>query len=416
MNLSFSTANGNTLTEGFRLTNLSNLLVGTTTDAGFKLDVNGTARVQGALTMVGSAGSVLLTSTGNQVSFTSNGPNYISANAGSSSQLYFEVNGAERWRIASTGVLQSNGAQTIQTSTGNLTLATGGGNGNILLTPNGTGGVGINTASVIATLDIRVKGSGGSASNASNSIIISPETIADITEGEIGSQIILNAKRNGVSDGVSIASVMSTANFDLASMAFYTHSNLSGTPRVESMRIFGGAGNVLIQNGGTFTDAGFRLDVNGTARVQGAFLVGGSVTASASWGRYLTIGNDGTDKIITGYLTASTNGAVIGAHSSGLNAWANLNVIGNSIIFRRNGEVEAMRILNNSNILIGTTTDVASSKLTIESTTQGFLPPRMTTTQKNAIASPATGLVVYDTTLNKLSVRTASSWETVTSL
>ncbi len=34
----------------------------------------------------------------------------------------------------------------------------------------------------------------------------------------------------------------------------------------------------------------------------------------------------------------------------------------------------------------------------LTSTTKGFLPPRMTTTQKNAIASPATGLQVYDST------------------
>jgi len=167
------------------------------------------------------------------------------------------------------GGITLTGAQTIQTSTGNLTIATAAGNGNILITPNGTGGVGINTVSPTATLDIRVQGTGGSASTASNSIIISPATITDITEGEIGSQIILNARRNGVSDGVSIASVMSTANFDLASMAFYTHANSVGTPRVESMRIFGGTGNLLLQNGGTFTDTGFRLDVNGTARVQG---------------------------------------------------------------------------------------------------------------------------------------------------
>jgi hypothetical protein len=40
----------------------------------------------------------------------------------------------------------------------------------------------------------------------------------------------------------------------------------------------------------------------------------------------------------------------------------------------------------------------------------------MTTTQKNAIDSPETGLVVYDTTLNKLSVRGALTWETVTSV
>jgi hypothetical protein len=40
----------------------------------------------------------------------------------------------------------------------------------------------------------------------------------------------------------------------------------------------------------------------------------------------------------------------------------------------------------------------------------------MTTTQKNAIATPATGLVVYDTTLNKLAVYTGAAWETITSV
>jgi hypothetical protein len=62
------------------------------------------------------------------------------------------------------------------------------------------------------------------------------------------------------------------------------------------------------------------------------------------------------------------------------------------------------------------TAQVASAVLEVSSTTKGFLPPRMTTTQKNAIASPAAGLVVYDSTLGKLCVRTASAWETITSL
>jgi len=80
---------------------------------------------------------------------------------------------------------------------------------------------------------------------------------------------------------------------------------------------------------------------------------------------------------------------------------------------------QAFKIFSTGNVLIqtgGTFTDVASSKLTIASTTQGFLPPRMTTTQKNAIATPATGLVVYDTTLNKLALYTGAAWETVTSV
>jgi len=41
----------------------------------------------------------------------------------------------------------------------------------------------------------------------------------------------------------------------------------------------------------------------------------------------------------------------------------------------------------------------ASAILQADSTTKGFLPPRMTTTQINAIASPANGLEVYNTTL-----------------
>jgi len=65
---------------------------------------------------------------------------------------------------------------------------------------------------------------------------------------------------------------------------------------------------------------------------------------------------------------------------------------------------------------LGTVTPVASAKFEIVSTTQGFLPPRMTTAQKNAIAAPATGLFIYDTTLNKLCVFTGVNWETVTSV
>lgn len=57
----------------------------------------------------------------------------------------------------------------------------------------------------------------------------------------------------------------------------------------------------------------------------------------------------------------------------------------------------------------------ASAAIEVDSNTKGILFPRMTTTQKNAITSPAEGLVVYDTTLHKLFIRTAATWETITS-
>src|SRR5580765_4578658 len=46
---------------------------------------------------------------------------------------------------------------------------------------------------------------------------------------------------------------------------------------------------------------------------------------------------------------------------------------------------------------IGTTTPNASSILDIVSTTKGILIPRMTITQRNAIKTPATGLLIYQT-------------------
>jgi hypothetical protein len=70
---------------------------------------------------------------------------------------------------------------------------------------------------------------------------------------------------------------------------------------------------------------------------------------------------------------------------------------------------------NNNNVGIGTINPVATAALQISSTTQGFLPPVMTTTQKNAITSPATGLVVFDSTLGKLCVF-SGTWQTITSI
>ena len=51
-------------------------------------------------------------------------------------------------------------------------------------------------------------------------------------------------------------------------------------------RFFGTTGNLLLQNGGTFTDAGYRLDVNGTARVQGNGLFTGSLSVISSSGLF----------------------------------------------------------------------------------------------------------------------------------
>ena len=49
------------------------------------------------------------------------------------------------------------------------------------------------------------------------------------------------------------------------------------------------------------------------------------------------------------------------------------------------------------NVGIGTLNPAASSVLELNSTTQGFLPPRMTLSQRNAIPGPAEGLMIICT-------------------
>lgn len=68
-------------------------------------------------------------------------------------------------------------------------------------------------------------------------------------------------------------------------------------------------------------------------------------------------------------------------------------------------------------MLIGTTYDLyPTAILQLDSTSQGFLPPRLTSSQKTALLSIPEGLIVYDSTLHKLCLYTGTAWETITSI
>jgi hypothetical protein len=151
--------------------------------------------------------------------------------------------------------------------------------------------------------------------------------------------------------------------------------------------------NVLIN---TTTDAGFKLDVNGTARVVGQLTANAnivqtantsSITAGYEGGFVLTGGVGSLKRDTTGYLKTLLDcgydgGLRIRPYSAGFTSYVDVR-------------------------------SDTSAVLTVTSTNQGFLPPRMTTTQKNAIASPAEGLQVWDTTLKLMSVYNGTTWITL---
>jgi hypothetical protein len=221
----------------------------------------------------------------------------------------------------------------------------------------------------------------------------------------------------------------------------------AGGSSTSQMTLFAN-GNVGIN---TTTDAGFKLDVNGTARVKGtgttsatvAFTVensagsksliikddasvflGDSITNGTGLDvlnqrpqRLYTYGNGQVGHYISSTVNAGTGDTSLGLFGLGTGG----GYFGGVRVFTSsdsNTPILAMIVDRNQSVGIGLTNSTnltvnASAKVQIDSTTKGFLPPRMTTTQKNAIASPATGLQIYDSTLNRPCFYDGTSWITL---
>jgi hypothetical protein len=102
------------------------------------------------------------------------------------------------------------------------------------------------------------------------------------------------------------------------------------------------------------------------------------------------------------YINSESNGEVrintkTDAGDYKLQVSGNAYVTGTTVLAATSGSVG-----------VATASPNASALLDVSSTTKGFLPPRMTTTQRDAISSPAAGLVIYNTTDSKLQVYTTA--------
>ena len=83
--------------------------------------------------------------------------------------------------------------------------------------------------------------------------------------------------------------------------------------------------------------------------------------------------------------------------------------------FANDAPESAFYMLTSGTVGFGTSTPSEKALLDLTSTTKGFLPPRMSTGQRDAITSVPAGLMVYNTTTNKLNFYNGSAWEAVTS-
>lgn len=310
--------------------------VGATTDAGFGLDIlaNG-IRATGASTILGTL-SVGTTTTNNQL-------------VGIGGVLT-AASGVSRGLVVST----------------NLTAAA---NGDVLialdLAPTFTPG------SFTGTTGLAVRHIGH----------IMPSTNATYTLGTSGNNYSNVNTRNVTSNLDLILTTGSTGNFQIA------------TASGANMRIWQATGNVLIQTAGTFADAGYKLDVQGTARFTSDVTittqtVGNNSTLAASTafvatavGAYTLKAGDTMTGTLNGQNIAPTTNATYNLGTASLNYFAaytnailsntSLTVTtssANSITFNVGTGIEKARFsATNGNFLLGTATD-AGFKLDVAGT------------------------------------------------
>ncbi len=214
-------------------------------------------------------------------------------------------------------------------------------------------------------------------------------------------QTVLNVATSGA-NGIS---TQSTWGLDVAN----THTGTSSTNIGARFSASGGTNNyaLIVPSGGGSVGIG-------TSTPTTPLHIVGSTGTLATF-------SDGT---VTGLIGTGTSKLFFG---SSTNTSVSIRVNGNDI-FVVGGT--SFRPLNTNAYDIGTSSlgfkdafitgsmilgassgsPVASSILDIQSTTKGILITRMTTTQMNAISSPATGLLIFNTTTNSLWRYTGSAW------
>ncbi len=185
---------------------------------------------------------------------------------------------------------------------------------------------------VLVGLDINPTFTNGAYTGVTNAAI---RVWGDILPNADNTRVIGSSslRFNSIYSAQSVIGTMYTGNI---------RSNTAGGVRISSNNAnqwaqwFDSTGNLLLQNGGTFTDAGYRLDVNGTARVQSNFTVDTDTLVVDATNNRVGIGIAApTDKL---HIVDSSNANIFGRiTATGTNAsaaWVAQNDQTDNVVYR----------------------------------------------------------------------------------
>jgi hypothetical protein len=463
------TTNG---TELMRLTQTGNVLIGSTVDGGFKLSVTGTfrstldANINGLTvgkgggnvasntavglnslrdnvtgsgnTAIGNnalvlntnslstavGGNALASLTGSGQYSTAVGYNALTTSTSGGENSAF---GMEALRLSTTGAnntgIGARAGNDITTGSGNTLLGRNAGRGittgqyNTIIGADVTG-----LSSSLSNTIILADGQGnqrlyinnnGNAAIGTSTIISKTGRWLQITAtSNVESSLVLN-RTGGVSDARWDLYIPASSN----SLRLY-NSNAG------DIATFTNSGRLLL---GTTTESTFLLDVNGTARLNGVqFNTNANIRIiEYNHAAGFMINNTAGPLYVNGTMTVNRTGDI--QINNNFAALRFISISGSYKINTNDGYgnlyglnigadgTRVIQIFNGGNVgfqkgIDYNSTNESSALVQINSTTQGFLPPRMTGAQAEAIATPAAGLLVYANNGNGTTITSTGWW------
>jgi hypothetical protein len=225
-----------------------------------------------------------------------------------------------------------------------------------------------------------------------------PQTLLTGTSGfsflTIGSSVTNSvANQNGNVSAIAPAMTFAGANVYFIGNSIYSTSAITNTS--VSNRIRGITSILSTSGGGAANDTAAFLGsiaLNSTGAVTNAIAFEASISKAGS----STLTNVYGLKINDLANSAGTITNTFGLYVGDITAGAQTNTAYSLYLSDANA-----RAYIAGQTSIGAAAPAATSILDLTSTTHGFLLPRMTTTQRTGISSPANGLMVYDTDLGQ---------------